>query len=72
MEEKKVLLTNEILWFCILIIVAICLIMCGLLLINKVSEMHEMHEMKKYIDELNEEFKDVELINDEYEEPKHE
>lgn len=54
---KKVLLTNEILWFCILILVAICLIMCGLLLINKVSE---IHEMKKYIDELNEEFKDVE------------
>lgn len=51
------LLTNEILWFCILILVAICLIMCGLLLINKVSE---IHEMKKYIDELNEEFKDVE------------
>ena len=53
---------SEVLWFCILILIAITFIMVGLLLINKVAYQHEMNKIVKkkedWAKELEEEFKE--------------
>ena len=60
--EKEMIFKSEVLWVCILVLIAIACIIVGLLLINQVAYKHEMRKImskkEEYLKELKEEFKE--------------